>query len=252
MVRLRLQFEKAGRIRFASHRDLLKIFQRSFAAARLPMSYSKGFHPHPRVSLGPPLKTGWGGMQEYMDIYLMEDIPDAGERVNRFLPEGMVIHETSTVHDKVPKLAKDICAARYAVEVDAGEIITRWENGPSTQERENRGPAPADGLQLNSGIFDELGSAIKKRFRNNGRQAQGGVPELIELSVCRIGDFAVLDYLCTMPSGKSLTADDLLSPFVGETKEFRILPRVVRKALFVERSGEFLSPICKGVVRESS
>jgi hypothetical protein len=252
MVRLRIQFQKIGRIRFTSHRDLLRIFQRSFAAAHLPMSYSKGFHPHPRVSLGPPLKTGWGGMQEYMDIYLTEAVSGAGERVNRFLPGGLAVTETSTVNDKVPKLAKDICAARYAIEVDAEELFTRWGNGCSGRDVDSPRQASAGGLWKSKDNLHELENAIRNHFGSTGRHSHNGDPQLIELSASRRGEYAVLDYMCTMPSGKSLTAADLLSPFAGEAEEFKILPKVVRKALYVERNGEFLSPIHKGVVRDLS
>lgn len=252
MGRLRLQFEKIGRIRFASHRDLLRIFQRSFAAARLPMSYSRGFHPHARVSLGPPLKTGWGGLEEYMDIYLTEDAPDAGERINRFLPEGLDVKETSAVDEEVPKLAKDICAARYAVEVDVKELSGRWPAGRAQRRRnlsQRTGPGPASG---DGGIFRELEAAIAERFTRAGGRDPMEAPELIELTVRCSAAVAVLDYTCTMPSAKSVTVDDLLAPFTGETGEFRVPPKTVRKALYVERNGEFLSPICKGVVRKSS
>jgi radical SAM-linked protein len=252
MVRLRLQFEKVGRIRFTSHRDLLRIFLRSFAAARLPMSYSRGFHPHARVSLGPPLKTGWGGLREYMDIYLTEDVSDAGERINRFLPEGIAVSETAAVNEGVPKLAKDICAAAYAVEVDAEELAGRWNGARTVINHGNRHRAPVDVSSQTNERLRELEAAMEAQLAGAGERVTGAPPELLDLSVHRGGELVVLEYTCTMPSGKSLTADDLLAPFAGETGEFNIPPSTVRKALYVRRNGEFLSPICKGVVRESS
>lgn len=188
-----------------------------------------------------------------MDIYLTEDVSDTGERVNRFLPDGIAVNETAVVDEGVPKLAKDICAARYAVEVDAEELADRWDNGPAAGSRNERHQATVKSTtSMNGNRFRELEAAVQDHLGGPVDRASGAGPQLIKLSAYRSGGSTVLDYMCTMPSGKSLTVDDLLAPFAGETREFRIPPKTVRKALYVERDGEFLSPICKGVVRESS
>jgi hypothetical protein len=202
--------------------------------------------------LGPPLKTGWGGLQEYMDIYLTEDVPGAGERINRFLPEGIAVKQTEAVNEGVPKLAKDICAAAYAVEVDAEELAGRWNGLRAAGGRVSRRLTSSNESYQENKRLPELEDAIENHLTGGNGRSSGAAPELIELGARQSGGRIVFEYTCTMPSGKSLTVDDLLAPFAGETGTFKLPPRTVRKALFVQRNGEFLSPICKGVVRESS
>jgi len=82
IVKVRIQFEKRGAIRFTSHKDVVRIFERAFAAAGVPVSYSEGFHPHMRMSFGPPLKTGWESLEEYMDVQLESAMDDMAASVN--------------------------------------------------------------------------------------------------------------------------------------------------------------------------
>ena len=139
MVRLRIKYEKRGPIRFTSHRDLLRIFRRCFAAGEIPVRFSQGFNPHPKFSFGPSLRTGWEGLDEYMDVFLETPIDDAVSRCNTHLPDGFRVIETARVSESVPKLSADVKAARYGVVLDAvvrPEIKTLFVERVS--ERESR------------------------------------------------------------------------------------------------------------------
>ena len=68
--RLRLRFTKAGKIRFTSHRDVARMWERALRRSRLPLAYSQGFVPHPLVSFGLALPTGCESRGEYLDLRL--------------------------------------------------------------------------------------------------------------------------------------------------------------------------------------
>jgi len=76
-VKIRIQFEKLGTVRFTSHKDVVRMFERALGAAGVPVAWSEGFHPHMRMSFGPPLRTGWESHEEFMDI-TMEGFTPAG------------------------------------------------------------------------------------------------------------------------------------------------------------------------------
>jgi len=109
-VKIRIQFEKLGTVRFTSHKDVVRIFERAFGAAGVPVAWSEGFHPHMRMSFGPPLRTGWESREEYMDVTMDGSMDGFASAVNEKLPEGLVITRVVAIDDRTPKLAADMSA----------------------------------------------------------------------------------------------------------------------------------------------
>ena len=72
MQRIRLRYTKRGRLRFTSHRDFQRAFERALRRAEVPMAYSAGFTPHPKVSYANAAPTGTGSEAEYLEIALTE------------------------------------------------------------------------------------------------------------------------------------------------------------------------------------
>lgn len=70
--RLRIRYAKRGRLRFTSHRDFSRAFERAIARARVPMAFSSGFNPHPRISYANASPTGAASEAEYVEIGLAE------------------------------------------------------------------------------------------------------------------------------------------------------------------------------------
>ena len=93
--RLRIRYAKRGRLRFTSHRDFSRAFERAVFRARVPMAYSSGFHPHPRISYAGAAPTGSASEAEYLEIGLAEVVDPAvvHARLDEALPPGLDVLE---------------------------------------------------------------------------------------------------------------------------------------------------------------
>ncbi|MDD4856881.1 MAG: TIGR03936 family radical SAM-associated protein [Candidatus Krumholzibacteria bacterium] len=87
--RYRVIFEKRGRERFLSHIETMNVVQRALRRSELPLHFTEGFHPHPRMSAGPSLAVGIEGFGEFFDVELVEEAALSTELLNRFLPPGI-------------------------------------------------------------------------------------------------------------------------------------------------------------------
>lgn len=92
-VKLQLRYTKTGRARFASHRDFSRAFERALRRAEIPMAYSSGFTPHPRISYAGAAPTGSASEAEYLEIGLAKNLPMSAvqERLNQHFPEGFSV-----------------------------------------------------------------------------------------------------------------------------------------------------------------
>jgi len=93
--RLRVRYAKRGRLRFTSHRDFSRAFERAVFRARLPMAYSSGFNPHPRISYAGAAPTGSASEAEYLELALAEVVDPAAVHValDEALPDGLDVVE---------------------------------------------------------------------------------------------------------------------------------------------------------------
>lgn len=100
-MKLRLVFSKLGPIKFISHLDTIRLFQRAFSRAQIPLAYSKGYNPHPKMSIAIPLSLGMESEAEVLDLDLVEDYdPDLlRARVNACLPKGLEVKSVKTDFD---------------------------------------------------------------------------------------------------------------------------------------------------------
>lgn len=93
--RLRIRYAKRGRLRFTSHRDFSRAFERALQRARVPMAFSSGFNPHPRISYANAAPTGAASEAEYLEIGLatVVDPEQLRAELDESLPEGLDIVE---------------------------------------------------------------------------------------------------------------------------------------------------------------
>ena len=93
--RLRVRYAKRGRLRFTSHRDFSRAFERAVFRARIPMAYSSGFNPHPRISYAGASPTGAASESEYLEIALAQilDPQQVHAALDESLPDGLDVIE---------------------------------------------------------------------------------------------------------------------------------------------------------------
>ncbi|GAA0531664.1 radical SAM protein [Saccharopolyspora subtropica] len=91
MQKVRLRYAKRGRLRFTSHRDVARVFERALRRAGVPMAYSQGFSPHPKVSWAGAVPTGVASEAEYVELQLVERVDPAVLRaeLDAALPDGI-------------------------------------------------------------------------------------------------------------------------------------------------------------------
>lgn len=229
-MRLRIQFEKVGPARFASHKDVVRAFQRCFASAGIPVSFTAGFHPHMKLSFAPPLKTGWAGVEEYLDVELDGPPGELRDTCNGRLPEGLRVKRVVALAERAPKIASDVAAATLAVRVDAADVPVTVGGGEDGTER-------------------LLAGKIAGRF---GGAPADDRPRVLDVTVAATPDELEIVYTTTMLSGKVVTPDEVLEASVGHADDFHVPVRVTRRAQFVARGERYLSPIDKGVLRNQS
>jgi len=112
----RICYKKVGPMRYISHLDLLRTMERGSRRARLPLAFTQGFNPHPRISFAAPLPVGVQGEDEYMDLELESPMqaPVLVERLNTCLPYGLEILEAREVKGAAPSLMGMVEQATYA------------------------------------------------------------------------------------------------------------------------------------------
>ena len=91
VCRIRLRFEKTGKMAFLSHLDIVRVIERALRRSNLPISYSEGFHPLPRIKIALALSLGVEGLGELMDIDFIEKVNprEVVLKLNKVLPEGL-------------------------------------------------------------------------------------------------------------------------------------------------------------------
>jgi radical SAM-linked protein len=118
--RYRIVYAKTSIIRFTSHLDILRVWERTFRRAQLPLAFTQGFNPRPRINLGLALPLGFTSECELMDIWLVEEIETNNllRHIQDALPPGLEIQEVLQIDRHTPLLQKQIHEAIYSVRVD--------------------------------------------------------------------------------------------------------------------------------------
>ncbi len=120
--RLRIRYAKRGRLRFTSHRDFSRAFERAVFRARVPMAYSSGFNPHPRISYAGAAPTGSASEAEYLEIALAEVVEPGTihAALAEALPDGLDVLEV--VESPGGSLADRLQASLWRIDVGSSDV----------------------------------------------------------------------------------------------------------------------------------
>jgi radical SAM-linked protein len=169
--RLRVRYAKRGRLRFTSHRDFSRAFERAVFRARIPMAYSSGFNPHPRISYAGAVPTGSASEAEYLEIALAQvtDPEEVRRALGEALPDGLDVLEV--VEGGPGSLTDRLEASRWSVVV----------------------PLPVDQVAAAVVVFLDAASVPVERMTKKGPRTFDCRAPVLALTVGTHGSGAALD-----------------------------------------------------------
>ena len=171
-MRLRIRYSKKGKVRFISHRDVARIWERALRRVGVSVAYSQGFSPRPKLSFGLALSTGHESEAEFLDLELSDEGGDwtagRGEdlaaRLTAALPVGLDVVAVSPV-EKGDSLQQAVTSCTWAIEVDdvdreymdawVADVLSREE---IVVERERKGKPVVEDLRPHVLALDVTGT----------------------------------------------------------------------------------------------
>lgn len=129
-MNIRLKFTKGNEVKYISHLDLMRVFQRAIRRTDIPISYSIGFNPHQEISFGAPLSLGVTSNAEYVDFKLAEtmDVEEIKNRLNNSLPEGIKILGGMKLGESHESAMSVVTHARYKIRMDIENVAAEALN----------------------------------------------------------------------------------------------------------------------------
>jgi radical SAM-linked protein len=120
-MRVRLRFSKLGKVRWTSHRDVARMWERAFRRASVPVALSEGFSPRPKVSFGLALSTGHESLGEYLDVELAPgttlDLAELPDRLTPALPVGLDVQAAVALDGRVTSLQQEVTSCSWRIDV---------------------------------------------------------------------------------------------------------------------------------------
>ena len=190
MSHLRIRFTKLGKIRFTSHRDVARMFERAFRRADVPLAYTEGFSPRPRISFGLALSTGYESLAEYLDA----DVQDADlapgapideltlpPRLSAALPNGIDVVAMAPVDAHAPSLQQDVTSTTWRLTIvgaDRASVVAAADEamGATTimATRVRKGQESIDDLRPS--LLDLARQAVRGRAITRERRGKNLTP----------------------------------------------------------------------------
>ncbi len=210
----RALFEKMDNARFISHLDLMRLFQRAFKRAGLPLTHTQGFNPRPSVSIALPLSLGAESHCELLDFDLESPVPpeDIRDRLNAALIDGIRVREVYDNGAKIKYLT--LLQSRLTLEYDGG--------------------IPAGAEAAIGQLFAREALVLEKKNRNGVTQ-QDIIPMIRNLEISRISEGELrLDVLhcCQNPSLNPMQLGAAIEKYLPELAPDYI--RVCREEIYTE------------------
>ncbi len=232
--RLRLRFEKGERLRFLSHLDVVRVFDRALRQVGLPVAYSAGYSRHPKLSFGPPLPVGMTSVDEYLDLELVTAADHVQARLNSALPAGVRVLAVVPLRTQVDSLMSFVDHADYRCQ--CSEAI-RWVVGDLHRFR-----ALVD-KAIESFVSAERVVATRRRAAEERRvDLRAGVRRL---RLCAAGDDTPpeVDMSLTIAGPNAVRPLDVAAALLRDSELDARLLRVERLRLYRQAGTEQVGPI---------
>ena len=243
MSSIRIRFTRGEDVKFISHLDLMKVFERAVRRSGLPIAYSQGFNPHPHMVFGLPLSVGVTSDGEYADFELTRQIPPQQfmEVLNASLPEAVRITEAGEKLTRTNIMAA-IAGADYALTIFLNGEVSLEEAGSKLKALMAMESVKV--LKEGKGTAKEID--IRPLIYNADIQAAGQLPFGYESFVSAF----VIHTRFSAGSAANLRPELFVRALVEKAGLPVAVSRLHRKALYVDDRGNLKDPMDKEVLRE--
>lgn len=169
-MKKRVYFDKCGEMKFISHLDLLRFFERLLAKSDIPVKYSEGFHPRPKMSFGNPISLGTEAYNEVMDFETDEEISndEVLRRLNENAVLGFKVHKVEEVPRKssIMEEFKDVIYEISGETQDMDKVEELLNRDEIIQLKEKRGKVTKRDLKARLKSFQRTGNTISLVIEN--------------------------------------------------------------------------------------
>lgn len=228
---IRVKYKKEDEMIFISHLDLQRLLQRAFRRAKINLSYSEGFNPHPKMSYGNALALGVESQGEYVDIEIEDDIEvdEFLERINNQLPEGIKFIKGQEIDPKTPSLSSVIVYGEYIFNIDLDTPLSK----EFVKSR-----------VLNFVKSEEI---IVTKTNKKGRKVEVDIRPLIKNFDLVSLDDKKVTFESTIATGSKANLNiNILIPQILNMLDLEIDPRevsVLRRDLYAMEDGKLVTPL---------
>ncbi|MGO9614317.1 MAG: TIGR03936 family radical SAM-associated protein, partial [Dissulfurispiraceae bacterium] len=165
-------------LRQLSHLELVSVILRGLRRAEAPLNFSKGFHPLPKVSFGPPLNVGVAGRKEYfdMEVFVPFDPEVFVGKLNETMPRGIVVDKMSAIPVNEPALSNFITRYEYHVTFEKGgkKLLEDTGSSSGSELAYFQFPLTTDVIVRRDGKETDLTPTIESVTVLEGSQSNGG------------------------------------------------------------------------------
>lgn len=198
MSRYVLKFSKTGYIKYTSHLDLLRTFNRAFRKTKISLKFSQGFNPHPKMSFAQPLSLGYQSRCELIEFETVENI-DPSEIIGKLqtaMPEGIEILSCKKFLSNIRSISGETESAEYKIWI----------------------PTILSDDELKSKLYgymeqDEI-IALKKEKKSKALKPVNIKDKIRSLEISKVGEFAMIDALVDQGSTSNLSPELIISSFL--------------------------------------
>lgn len=228
---IRVKYKKENEMIFISHLDLQRLLQRAFRRAKINLSYSEGFNPHPKMSYGNALALGVESQGEYVDIEIEDDIEvkEFLERINEQLPEGIKFTKGKEIDPKTPSLSSVIVYGEYIFNIDLETPLSK------------------EFVKSRVLSFIKSKQIIVTKKNKKGKNVEVDIRPLIKNFDLVSLDDKRITFVSTIATGSKANLNiNILIPQILDMLNLDIDPRevgVLRRDLYAMEDGQLVTPL---------
>jgi radical SAM-linked protein len=222
--RIRVRFSKVGKVRFTSHRDVARMWERALRRASMRVQYTEGFSPRPKLHFGLALSNGHESLAEYLDIDLVDDVDTASlpERLTPMLPIGLEVAAAAPIERSAPSLQADVvaCTWRFDLRSVSPELVTD-----------------------RVGALLAAPTVMLTRSRKGVERNDDIRPAIESLDVTRLDDDLVGLAAVLATRERGLRPNELLRALLPEVDDLDLAARVIRTHQWIQADGRRVEPL---------